>query len=119
MIPVISAILKVIALLVLLVLGYLAIDSFIATIHSWAGGDPGQYGMPSPAVTSAAKRLQSLISPFINLVLAVGIPALLWAFSDITSALREIELNTRASAGLPGPEVEESNEQVTPAPPAE
>jgi hypothetical protein len=113
MIPVIAVILKVLAVLLLLVLGFFAVQGFISAVQSWAGGGPASPFAPPPQpVTGFVPRLLSLLQPLLTLVMALLFPALIWGFADQFQASREIEYNTRVgNAAVPAYTADEKAEE--------
>jgi len=98
---VVSVILKVIAAIVLVISLYSAFMSFQATIKGWEGGQAANmFQQAAPAVTKLSEKLLSLLKTLSDVLGSMFFPLFMWAFAEFIVAIRDIEFNTRVTAGI-------------------
>ncbi len=103
-VPVVSLLLKIVATLVLLFIVYQAVEAFQRAIESWSAQAPSNPYMPAPPVPkNLGERLLTLLQPLGGVLFNMLIPLIAWGFADLFRAAREIEFNTRVSAGITEP----------------
>lgn len=97
-VPVITGILKVMAVLVLLFFILFSVQNIITAVVGWRGSATPYESMPP--VTHFGPRLLSLIGPIFYLVLGVLFSALVWGFADLFAMVRAMTLR-KCAAALP------------------
>jgi hypothetical protein len=89
-VPVVTAILKTIAVLLVLFALYALIQGLRETVASWRGG-AGQFGQIPPTLGFGPK-LQSLLQPLFSFIQSLFLASLAWGFGELFNMVRLILL---------------------------
>ncbi|MHB9025752.1 MAG: hypothetical protein ACYC7E_16550 [Armatimonadota bacterium] len=101
LVPVVAAILQVVAVVLLVVFFYQSITEFINTFKSWSQGAPSPYGMgAAPAIKGFWPRIESLVRPLFGLGQGIFLAGLSYAIGSLIQMTREIEFSVRAKGEI-------------------